>query len=155
MELVGHRVCHGSELSAMTATPLLSLNWRPDVLMVLLVGTGGFFGAAMRYLIGSWVNDLNRGTWFPYGTVTVNLVGCLAIGIVAGLAEHREMFGAEARAFILIGLLGGFTTFSAFGHETMLLARNGDATAALANIALQVGFGLTAVWVGYNVSRLV
>ncbi len=124
------------------------------MLLILLVGTGGFVGAVMRYLIGGWADELLRGPWFPYGTIVVNLVGCLLIGLIAGLTETRQMFGPEARAFILIGLLGGFTTFSAFGYETMTLAREGEPVAAMANIAVQVGVGLTAVWAGYGLSRL-
>lgn len=124
------------------------------MLLILFVGTGGFLGAVMRYLIGGWVHDLLRSPWFPYGTLAVNVVGCLLIGLIAGLVESRQALGPEARAFLLIGLLGGFTTFSAFGYETMTLARDGKTIAAMLNVALQVGFGLAAVWGGYSLSKL-
>ena len=84
----------------------------------------------------------------------MNLVGCLCIGLIAGLSENRQIFSLETRTFIVIGLLGGFTTFSAFGHETIQLARDGEAVAAAANVGVQVGVGLAAVWGGYSLSRL-
>ncbi len=124
------------------------------MLLLLFVGAGGFLGAVMRYLVEGCVHDLLRNPWLPYGTITVNLVGCLLIGLLAGLAENRQVLGPEARAFLLIGLLGGFTTFSAFGYETMALTRDGEIFSAMTNVALQVGLGLAAVWGGYSLSRL-
>ena len=122
--------------------------------LILLVGVGGFLGAVTRYQAGLWAQDMFRNQWLPYGTITVNLIGCLVIGLIAGLTESRQMFNLEARTFIVIGLLGGFTAFSAFGHETMQLARDGDAVAAATNVGVQVGVGLAAVWGGYGLSRL-
>ncbi len=123
------------------------------MLLILFVGAGGFLGAIARYLVGGWVQDFLQKPSFPYGTLTVNVVGCLLIGMLMGLVESRQLFGPEIRGFLLIGLLGGFTTFSTFGYETIELIRGGQATAAVANVTLQVGLGLAAVWAGYSLSR--
>ena len=124
------------------------------MLLIALIGTGGFLGAIMRYLVEGRIQDLLRNPSFPYGTLGVNIIGCLLIGLLAGLAESRQLFGAEARGFLLVGLLGGFTTFSTFSYETLALARDGQAIAALANVSLQVVLGFAAVWAGYGASRL-
>ena len=86
--------------------------------------------------------------WFPYGTLTVNVLGCLIIGFLAGIAETRAAFTPEVRLFIFVGILGGFTTFSSFALETFLLARDTQNIAALINIGLQLILGLLAVWIG-------
>ena len=124
------------------------------MLLVLLVGIGGFFGAVMRYLVAGWVQDIFRAFSLPYGTITVNITGCLLIGLLAGLSENRNLLNQETRALLLIGVLGGFTTFSAFGYETVELLREGKSMAAFSNVAIQVCLGLAAVWVGYSASQL-
>ena len=124
------------------------------MLLILLVGIGGFFGAMMRYLVTEWVQDIFRAFSLPYGTLTVNITGCLLIGLLAGLSENRNLLSTEARALLLIGVLGGFTTFSAFGYETVELLREGESVAAFSNVALQVCLGLAAVWVGYSASQI-
>ena len=82
-----------------------------------IIGSGGFLGALARYGLSGAVHSWIPFTTFPYGTVVVNLLGCFGIGALTGLAESRQMFGPEFRAFALIGLLGGFTTFSTFGDR--------------------------------------
>ena len=124
------------------------------MLLISLVGIGGMVGAVSRYLIGNWVHDSLGTSWFPYGTLTVNVVGCLLIGLLAGLADTRQLLSAEARALLMVGVLGGFTTFSAFGYETMTLVRDGNAAAGITNVAVSVVAGLAAVWIGYSVSQL-
>ena len=84
----------------------------------------------------------------PYGTLTVNLVGCFAIGFLAQLAEARGAFTSDARLFVFIGILGGFTTFSSFANDTVNLAREGEMMNALANIGANVILGLILVWLG-------
>ncbi len=125
------------------------------MLIVVLVGAGGMIGAVSRYLVGGWVHDLLGDPSFPYGTLTVNVLGCLLIGLLVGLAETRQLLGAETRAFLLIGLLGGFTTFSAFGLETVNLVRDGELIGAFSNVGLQVVVGLAAVWVGLGLPEWV
>ena len=122
------------------------------MLIVLLVGVGGFAGAIMRYLVGGWVSGLLGNPAFPYGTMTVNVLGCALIGLLAGVADTSQVLNAEVRALLLIGLLGGFTTFSAFGYQTIILVRDGELVAGLANVGLQVFLGLLATWIAYRLS---
>ena len=124
------------------------------MLRVFLVGAGGFLGAVLRYLVGGWVHNVLDNAWFPYGTLVVNVVGCLLIGFLAGLAENRFVFGAETRLFLFIGILGGFTTFSSFAYETLSLARDAQNLAAAINVLAQVSLGLAGVWIGNTLSRL-
>lgn len=116
------------------------------MIKLLLAGVGGFIGSSLRYAIGGWVQASSRSIDFPYGTLAVNLLGCLAIGFLSQLAETRGMFTAETRTLVFIGVLGGFTTFSAFGNETINLWRDGENALAFANIAAHVVLGLGAVW---------
>lgn len=115
----------------------------------VLVGVGGFAGAVLRYGLSGLVHRQVPWTGFPLGTLAVNLLGCLAIGLLAGLADSRQLFGPEARAFALIGLVGGFTTFSTFGYETFAMLRDQEYVRAAANVTSQVVLGLSAVWAGY------
>ena len=124
------------------------------VTQVLLVGVGGFLGAILRYAASGAVQRLAESSDFPYGTLAVNVVGCLAIGVLAGAVESRQILGPEARLFLMIGLLGSFTTFSTFGYETLSLFRDGALLRASANVILQVGLGLAAAWTGLVLSRL-
>jgi CrcB protein len=120
----------------------------------VLVGTGGFVGAILRYAVSGIVQRMAGSSDFPYGTLAVNVCGCLAIGFLAGVAETRQIIDAEARMFLLIGVLGSFTTFSTFGHETLALLRDGALLRAGINVTLQVGLGLAAAWSGLVFSRL-
>jgi CrcB protein len=115
---------------------------------ILLVGVGSFFGGVFRYGLSTWVHKLLDNPWFPYGTLAVNALGCLALGFLAGLAEARAAFTPETRLFLFVGVLGGFTTFSSFALETFSLARDTQSLAALVNIGLQLFLGLLAVWLG-------
>ncbi|MBT98640.1 MAG: fluoride efflux transporter CrcB [Dehalococcoidia bacterium] len=124
------------------------------MLIILFVGVGGFIGAILRYLITNWVQDTLHTLSLPYGTLTVNIVGCLLIGLLAGLTESRNLLGPETRALILVGVLGGFTTFSTFGYETIQLLRDGESLAAFSNVGLQLCLGLVAVWIGYSASQV-
>jgi fluoride exporter len=122
------------------------------MLTLALVGFGGLIGATSRYAVGRWVNDIAGNPAFPYGTLAVNVVGCLLIGVLAGLAATRNIIGVDTRAFLIVGLLGGFTTYSAFGLETVELIRRGDFFVGLSNVALQITLGLAAVWVGLKIA---
>ena len=114
-------------------------------MIVLMVATGGLLGAVLRYLGAAWVQGSLGSNGFPYGTLAVNMVGCLVIGIIAGYTEVRRPLSVEAQAFLVVGVLGGFTTFSAFGIDTISLLSGGDYLAGAANVVLQVTFGLVAV----------
>jgi len=120
---------------------------------LLWVGAGGFLGAISRYLIGGWVHRFPGTGGFPYGTLAVNALGCLVIGFLGALSETRSLFSPELRLFVFLGLLGGFTTFSSFGYETLALARDGQFAAALANIAAQLALGLAGVAIGFAAGR--
>lgn len=115
---------------------------------ILLVGLGGFMGSILRYLMSGYVQQWMKSVDFPYGTLAVNLIGCLVIGFLSQLAEARGVFMAESRAFVFIGVLGGFTTFSTFSNETMNLLRDGERLLAVVNIAAHLVPGLIAVWLG-------
>jgi CrcB protein len=119
---------------------------------VLLAGIGGFAGSALRYIVAGVVQNVSGSIRFPFGTLAVNLIGCLVIGLLSQLAETRGFFSAEARTLIFIGVLGGFTTFSAFGNETINLWRDGESALATANIAAHLVLCLGAVWLSRAVA---
>jgi CrcB protein len=125
---------------------------KPILLNALLVGSAGFLGAVLRYAVGGAVHRVFPLATFPVGTLSVNLLGCFLVGALAGLADSRQLFTPELRTFVFIGLLGGFTTFSTFGYETVVLARGGEALRAVANVGAHVVVGLTLVWFGYGLA---
>ena len=120
---------------------------------VVLVGCGGFMGSVARFMLGGWVHRLVPAATMPLGTLVVNVLGCLAIGVVGGLVETRQILTPGSRAFVMIGVLGGFTTFSTLSFETLELARHGDVLKAGANVVLQVALGLAAAWTGFVLGR--
>jgi CrcB protein len=115
---------------------------------VLLVGVGGFMGSVLRYLIGGLVQMAAPASTFPYGTLVVNVTGCFAIGCLSQLVEGQGGFGPNARAILVVGILGGYTTFSAFGNETINLFRDSQRLAAGMNIGANIVLTLCAVWLG-------
>ena len=120
-----------------------------------LVGLGGFVGSVLRYWLSSSVQQLAQGQIFPYGTLAVNLIGCTVIGFLSQLADMRQVFTPESRALVFVGVLGGFTTFSTFGNESINLFRDGQNQFAFVYVAAHVIFGLGAVWVGRNVAYVI
>jgi fluoride exporter len=121
-------------------------------LTVLFVGIGGFLGSIFRYLLGGYVQQASKSVDFPYGTLAVNLLGCFVIGFLAQLAEARGVFTSQTRALVFVGVLGGFTTFSSFGNETINLVRDGQMLNALGNVGANVVLGLLMVWLGRTVA---
>jgi CrcB protein len=117
----------------------------------VLVGSGGFLGALARYGLSGLVHRRLAFAAVPYGTLVVNLIGCFAIGVVMGLVESRQLLGPELRTFALIGLLGGFTTFSTFGYETFAMIRDGELVHAMVNVGAHVVLGVSLVWLGYSI----
>lgn len=145
----------GSEL-AHRHLPRRGLTWFNLLMFTLLVvGAGGFLGSIARYVTGGAVHGFFPGSLFPLGTLTVNTLGCFAIGVLAYLVEERGSLGVEWRAFLMVGVLGGFTTFSAFGYETLNLLRDGEFYLAVANVALNLGIGLLSVLSGNALAHLV
>ena len=121
---------------------------------VALVFLGGGIGASLRHLLGGAVQALSRSATFPWGTFAVNVSGCFVIGLLAQLAESRGVPSGGARTFLFVGVLGGYTTFSSFGNETLNLLRGGEALAAAANAGGQLALGLLAVALGRAAAQL-
>lgn len=124
------------------------------MLKIIFVGLGGFAGSVSRYLLAGWIQKLLDKP-YPYGTFTVNILGCLLIGLLAGLSQGKHYISPETRLLILVGFLGGFTTFSTFSSETFALLADGQMLTASINIAASIVFGLIAVWLGYTISNLI
>jgi CrcB protein len=115
---------------------------------LLLVGIGGALGSVARYALSSLVHRI-AVPLFPFGTFVVNFVGCVFFGVIVGLAQERFLLRPEARTFLLIGVLGGFTTFSSFAFETFELLRDGQFLWAALNVVGQVTAGIVGLWAGY------
>ena len=122
----------------------------PSMRDLLLVGSGGFIGTVARYLLSGAVTQASAASRFPFGTLAVNALGCLLIGVLSGLAEQSGAFSTSTRLLLFTGVLGGFTTFSAFAFETYFLGREQLWLLALANVGAQVAIGLAAVVVGHQ-----
>jgi len=122
---------------------------------ILLVGLGGFAGATLRYVSGLFVGRFTSQTPFPYETFAVNMVGCLLIGFLAGLADTHDLFSETSRVFVFTGFLGAFTTFSTFSHDTVGLFQNGYPSQAFINMGVQIFLGLVAVWGGLQISKFI
>jgi fluoride exporter len=121
---------------------------------VLLVGVGGFLGSIARYLVSGYIQD-RTGEIFPFGTLAVNVIGCFVIGGLSELAEARAFLSSETRALVVIGVLGGFTTFSTFGNETVNLLRDGEWGFAMLNLLTHAVLAIGAVWVGRTMAHII
>ncbi|MPZ20010.1 MAG: fluoride efflux transporter CrcB [Luteitalea sp.] len=119
----------------------------------ILIAVGGALGAAGRYALAGFVMNC-VAPFFPWGTFVVNLLGCFLFGVTFGLAEERFVLGPSTRVFLLIGLLGGFTTFSSFSFESLQLLRDGEMGRAAFNAVGQVVGGVAALWLGLTLTRL-
>jgi CrcB protein len=119
---------------------------------IVLIGLGGFVGAVLRYWVSGAAQDAASRAVFPIGTLVVNVTGCFVIGALAELAEARGFLGPDARALVFVGVLGGFTTFSAFANETVSALRDGAVGVAIGNVFLSVTACLLAVWAGRAVA---
>jgi len=115
---------------------------------LLLVGIGGFVGASLRYGVGAWVAPLTDGWRFPAATFLVNVAGCLAAGVLMALASKQGLFSANTRLVLFFGLLGGFTTFSAFGLEAVHLIQRQEILIAVLYVAGTLAAGFAAVGIG-------
>ena len=114
----------------------------------VLVGIGGFIGAVLRYWVSGFMQQAAKNQLFPFGTLAVNFLGCFVIGFLSELAEEHGAFSSQTRALVFAGILGGFTTFSTFGNETMNLLRGGQNMFAFGNIAAHLILGIGGVWLG-------
>ena len=121
---------------------------------LLLVGLGGFAGTVARYWL-SGVIARRYGETFPYGTLAVNALGCFVIGFLFYLFYDRGLTTPTARSVVLIGLIGGFTTFSSYGLQTFTLLRDGEMFLALTNIVASNVACLVLVWLGYTLAKVI
>ena len=120
---------------------------------LILIGLAGFAGTLMRYFLSEWTAR-RFGEAFPTGTLVVNLIGCFLAGLLFYLMFDRNLVSPAVRVIVLVGLLGGFTTFSSFGLQTFTLLRDGEMGLALSNIAISNIGGLLMVWVGYSLAKI-
>jgi CrcB protein len=119
---------------------------------LLAVDAGGALGTLARYLLSTALLRAT-GSLFPIGTFAVNILGCVVFGAIAGAAEQRVQLAPDLRVFLLVGILGGFTTFSSYAFESFALIRDGQFAVAAANIVGQVVAGLVGLWAGYVVTN--
>ncbi|HET7027740.1 MAG TPA: fluoride efflux transporter CrcB [Candidatus Limnocylindrales bacterium] len=120
---------------------------------LLLVGLGGFLGAATRYLVDGWVSAATGGT-FPWGTLAINLSGSFILGVLFGIATERAILPADVRPAVMIGFIGAYTTFSTWMLESARLIEDGALAAALLNVGGSVVLGIVAVFLGLAVGRV-
>jgi CrcB protein len=120
---------------------------------LLLIFLGSGIGGICRYLLSGWTQRLANGS-FPIGTMVVNVVGCFLIGFLVAAFAGRWLLREEYRIGLIVGILGGFTTFSAFGLETFRLTNDGQFALAALNVVLSCALGLAAVWFGYRLAEV-
>ena len=119
----------------------------------VVISLGAMLGANRRY----WISGLGQKWWgpaFPYGTLLVNITGCFGIGLLMTLYLEHFAISPLSRLFMVVGVLGGYTTYSAFGWETFAMLSDGETLRAFANAGLQVFGGLAAVWAGAVLGRI-
>ena len=119
---------------------------------ILLVGTGGFIGSVMRYLVQIFV-EKGLSTTFPWGTFIANIAGSLIIGIVFGLSEKGDLLSSEWRMFMAVGICGGFTTFSSFAYNNLMMIKEQSFVQLLWNIGGSLFLGIVAVYAGIILVR--
>lgn len=124
------------------------------LLNLLAVAVGGAIGACTRYLVSGWAAG-RFGAEFPLGTLIVNVVGCFIIGVFLTLTTERLIVSPYWRLVVAVGFLGGLTTFSSFGYETLRLMEDAEVLPAFFNVALNLGVGLGATWLGIVGARLI
>jgi fluoride exporter len=120
---------------------------------IIIIGAGGFIGAILRYLAILSVQVFKQKTNIPLGTLLVNVLGCLLIGFLLVLAEDNKLISTDSRNFLVVGILGAFTTFSTFAYESVGLLKNGMSLQFFLNVFLQLFLGLGAVWGGMSLAR--
>lgn len=120
---------------------------------ILLVGAGGFIGSILRFLV-SKLNIYWQFLSIPFGTLIVNVAGSFLIGILAGLAQRSGSFSLETRLFWMVGICGGFTTFSSFSLENLTLLQNGQLISFILYSLLSLLLGFSAVYAGYHITSI-
>jgi fluoride exporter len=123
------------------------------MLRILLVALGGMIGTLARYGTGVALRGAYERSGFPFATLAVNLAGCFAIGLLHGMFAERWPIREEYRIALVVGVLGGFTTFSSFGWDTAEMLREGQLLRAGANVIVQNVLGIALVFLGYALAR--
>ncbi|MGC9150153.1 MAG: fluoride efflux transporter CrcB [Microbacter sp.] len=121
---------------------------------ILLIGSGGFIGSVARYYV-SKINLYIQFLSIPVGTLLVNVLGCFIIGFLTGIVEQRTILTVEWRMFLMVGFCGGFTTFSTFANENLMLLHNGLSYSALLYTGASILLGFTAVYLGFNAASVI
>ncbi len=121
---------------------------------ILFIGAGGFTGAIIRYLLIKFIYKFSNDFIFPFAILIINVSGCFLIGLLSGLIDEKNIFSPEIRSFLIIGFLGGFTTYSTFGFETFDLVQSGNFFLSMLNIMLHIVLGMAAVFVGNSLSKM-
>ena len=124
------------------------------MLRVVLIGVAGLLGTLARYSL-SGIVARRIGETFPMGTLVVNVIGCFLAGLLFYLLQERFLVNEVVRTALMIGFLGGFTTFSSYGLQTFALMRDGELALALTNVLVSNVLGLITVWAGYSLARLI
>jgi CrcB protein len=114
---------------------------------LLMVFIGGGLGSVVRFSLGKWISSLHT-YHFPYGTFVANVLACFILGLVIGLADHRQLFSPNARVFWTVGFCGGFSTFSTFSHETLYLLQGGFTLSSIIYVIFSLIFCVAAVYMG-------
>lgn len=115
---------------------------------IIIIGIGGFTGAVFRYLLGESIQNIFRGSNFPWGTLTVNIVGCFLFGAVSGFLGSRAQPSHSINSLVFVGFLGAFTTFSTFSNDTLQLLDNGSSILGWLNMAVSLLAGIGALFLG-------
>lgn len=119
---------------------------------LLCIGTGSFIGGILRYLLSRFIQTNSS---FPWGTLVVNITGCLILGVLYGIFESRNISNANLRFFLTIGLCGGFTTFSTFINESHLMVKDGNILFFILYTSLSLTAGLTALYLGNLITKFI
>jgi CrcB protein len=122
--------------------------------LLMLIGTGSFIGGVLRYLVSRSVQNTFISS-FPYGTFTVNVIGCFLIGLIYGFSERGSILSPDLRLFLTVGFCGGFTTFSTFANESLSLLRDGDIFHFALYSGLSVFAGILVTYLGSLVTKLI
>jgi CrcB protein len=117
-------------------------------IQIVIIGMGGFVGAVLRFVISTHVQQMNKGLFFPWGTLSVNLLGCLMMGLLIQLNESLHLFSPEIKSFIFIGMLGSLTTYSTFSNDALNLMFEHRYMTAMFYMTIQLILGLFAVFMG-------
>lgn len=119
----------------------------------VVVGLGGALGAMLRYSISLYINTVTPDNGFPFGTLAVNMLGCLALGTLSSYVDSHTSFSPQLHMMLTVGIFGALTTFSTFSHETITLFKTGEIMLAGGYMLAQLTLGFLMVWVGFSLGN--